>query len=166
VVATVQDAPEHVTDELVQDLLDARGPGAATVRDLVWGSRFHVHHRLADRYRAGRVFVAGDAAHVHSPAGGQGMNTGIQDAVALGDLLVGVAHGADETSLDAYEALRRPIARDVITLTDRATRMATLRRPGPRAARNAALSLAGRLPPVQRRLAMQLSELSARRAAQ
>ena len=53
------------------------------VTDLMWGSRFRIHHRVADTYRAGRLLLAGDAAHVHSPAGGQGMNLGIQDAVAL-----------------------------------------------------------------------------------
>ena len=57
------------------------------VTDVVWGSRFRIHHRVADTFRAGRLLLAGDAAHVHSPAGGQGMNLGIQDAVALGDAL-------------------------------------------------------------------------------
>ncbi len=64
-----------------------------TVTDVIWGSRFRVHHRVADTYRAGRLLLAGDAAHVHSPAGGQGMNLGIQDAVALGDALAAVLGG-------------------------------------------------------------------------
>lgn len=86
VVATLDHAPEHPGLDDVQDLLTARGPAAAPpkVRELVWSSRFSVHHRLAESYRRGPVFLAGDAAHVHSPAGGQGMNTGIQDAVTLG----------------------------------------------------------------------------------
>ena len=54
---------------------------------MIWGSRFRIHHRVADTYRAGRLLLAGDAAHVHSPAGGQGMNLGIQDAIALADAL-------------------------------------------------------------------------------
>lgn len=165
VVATLDDAPEHVTAPLVQTVLDERGPGGATVRDVVWESRFQVHHRLADQYRSGHVFLAGDAAHVHSPAGGQGMNTGIQDAVCLGDLLARVVSGgAPEDVLDQYEARRRPIAEGVVRLTDRATRMATLHHPVPRAARNTALAIAGRVPALRRRLLMQLSELSASRA--
>src|SRR5262249_48892598 len=92
VVATMDNAPEHPQLEDVQRLLDARGPvtGAARIEEIAWSTRFHVHHRLADRYRAGRVLLAGDAAHVHSPAGGQGMNTGIRDAVALGHALAAV----------------------------------------------------------------------------
>jgi len=64
------------------------------VTDVVWGSRFRIHHRVANTYRAGRLLLSGDAAHVHSPAGGQGMNLGIQDAVALADALAGVGQQA------------------------------------------------------------------------
>jgi len=74
---------------------------------VLWGSRFRVHHRVADRYRVGRVFVVGDAAHVHGPAGGQGMNTGIIDAVALADALV-------SGRLDGYVETRRPVALRVV----------------------------------------------------
>jgi 2-polyprenyl-6-methoxyphenol hydroxylase-like FAD-dependent oxidoreductase len=78
IVATVDAAPEHPDRDHIQALLDARGPQKRPVRvdDVVWSSRFRVHHRLADRYREGRIFLAGDAAHVHSPAGGQGMKIG------------------------------------------------------------------------------------------
>src|SRR4030095_1750606 len=90
VVATVDDAPEHPDVADVQRLLDTRGAMTArpSVDGIVWSSRFRLQHRVADHYRAGRILLAGDAAHVHSPAGGQGMNTGIQDAVALGHVLV------------------------------------------------------------------------------
>jgi len=73
----------------VQALLDACGPerARAIVQEVVWGSRFRVHHRVVDTSRAGRILLAGDAAHVHSPAGGQGMNTGIQDAMVLAEAL-------------------------------------------------------------------------------
>ena len=93
--------------------------GTAVVREVVWGSRFRVHHRVADTYRAGRLLLAGDAAHVHSPAGGQGMNLGIQDAVALAEALADVLAGAPDTVLDEYSAVRRPIAKGVVAMTDR-----------------------------------------------
>jgi 2-polyprenyl-6-methoxyphenol hydroxylase-like FAD-dependent oxidoreductase len=128
------------------------------VTDVVWGSRFRIHHRVADTYRAGRLLLAGDAAHVHSPAGGQGMNLGIQDAVALADALTSVLSGGLETLLDEYSAARRPIALGVVALTDRLTRLATLPRVL-RPVRNAAIGLAGRVPAVRRTLAMRLSGL-------
>jgi 2-polyprenyl-6-methoxyphenol hydroxylase-like FAD-dependent oxidoreductase len=86
IVAPVTDAPEEPSAQYIQQVLDSRGPGAGrmVVTDVVWGSRFRIHHRVANTYRAGRLLLSGDAAHVHSPAGGQGMNLGIQDAVALG----------------------------------------------------------------------------------
>jgi 2-polyprenyl-6-methoxyphenol hydroxylase-like FAD-dependent oxidoreductase len=160
VVAPVADAPESASDEFVQRLLDERGLGAGrlVVEDVVWGSRFRIHHRVADSYRAGRLLLAGDAAHVHSPAGGQGMNLGIQDAVALGEALADVLGGAPGTLLDDYSAARRPIARDVVALTDRLTRLATMPRIA-RPIRNVAIGLAGRFPFVQRALTMRLSGL-------
>ena len=146
----------------VQHLLDARGPvtGAARVHEIVWSSRFRVHHRLADRYRAQRILLAGDAAHVHSPAGGQGMNTGIQDAVALGHTLTAVLGGqAHESQLDEYERARRPVADRVVALTDRMTWMATLRTRRSRAIRNAMIRMIGRIPAVRRWLATELAGL-------
>src|SRR3712207_6675758 len=144
IVATVDEAPERPDRDHIQALLAARGPQKrpARVDDVVWSSRFRVHHRLADRYREGRVFLAGDAAHVHSPAGGQGMNTGIQDAVALAARLAGVlCDGADERSLDDYEAERRPVAAGVVTFTHRATLAATAHSAGVRRIRNATLRI-------------------------
>ncbi len=160
IVAPVADAPEEPSVEFVQQVLDERGLGAGrvVVTDVVWGSRFRIHHRVAHTYRAGRLLLAGDAAHVHSPAGGQGMNLGIQDAIALADALASVLAGGPESALDEYSDARRPIARQVVALTDRLTRLATL----PRAARpirNAAIGLAGRVPAVRRALAQRLSGL-------
>jgi 2-polyprenyl-6-methoxyphenol hydroxylase-like FAD-dependent oxidoreductase len=131
------------------------------VKDVVWSSRFRVHHRLADRYREGRVFLAGDAAHVHSPAGGQGMNTGKQDAIALGAGLANVLRdGAGERILDTYEAERRPVAADVVAFTHRMTRVATVNRPRVRRIRNATLRVLNRIPAVRRKMALNLSELA------
>jgi 2-polyprenyl-6-methoxyphenol hydroxylase-like FAD-dependent oxidoreductase len=159
IVATVEDAPEQPNTAYVQALLDARGPQAtrAVVREVVWGSRFRVHHRVAQAYRDKRVLLAGDAAHVHSPAGGQGMNTGMQDAIALGEALVAALAGND-AALNAYEALRKPVAHQVVTLADRLTRMATAPR-ALRGLRNLLLSMLARVPNFRRKMAWQLSGL-------
>jgi 2-polyprenyl-6-methoxyphenol hydroxylase-like FAD-dependent oxidoreductase len=160
VVAPVDDAPEQPSVEFIQHILDDRGfgQGRTTVTELVWGSRFRIHHRVAADYRAGRILLAGDAAHVHSPAGGQGMNLGIQDAVALADALATVLSGGPDSVLDDYVATRRPIAQQVVDLTDRLTRLATLPRAA-RSVRNVAMGLAGRIPAVRRALAQRLSGL-------
>lgn len=159
VVATVDDAPEQPDRAYVQALLDTRGPEAARplVREIVWGSRFRVHHRVADAYRQGKVLLAGDAAHVHSPAGGQGMNMGIQDAMALAEALVPALAG-DEVPLQRYAAQRRPVAQEVVALTDRLTRLATAPR-AVRGLRNALLAAAACMPAFRRSLAWRLSGL-------
>ena len=85
-----------------------------------WFSTYRVHHRVADHFGVGRVFVAGDAGHVHSPLGGQGMNTGIGDAVNLSWKLAAVLqHRADTSILDTYEAERIPFARLLVATTDK-----------------------------------------------
>ncbi|MFG2293665.1 FAD-dependent oxidoreductase [Streptomyces sp. NPDC048603] len=155
IVATVDEAPAEPDLAFVRKLLDERAPSQATVTSLVWSSRFRIHHRVADRYRAGRLFLAGDAAHVHSPAGGQGMNTGIQDGHALG---LALASG----DLDGYEARRRPVALRVVALTDRMTRVATTRNGLLRPVRNAVVPLLARIPALRTRLATELAELNYR----
>jgi 2-polyprenyl-6-methoxyphenol hydroxylase-like FAD-dependent oxidoreductase len=160
IVAPVHDAPAQPSRAFVQQLLDSRGLGPArlVVDDVLWGSHFRIHHRVADSYRSGRLVLAGDAAHVHSPAGGQGMNLGIQDAVALAGVLDLVVGGESDDLLDAYNEARRPIARQVLRLTDRLTRLATL--PSAlRGARNTAMTLASHVPAVPRGLTWQLSGL-------
>ncbi|MFC5834067.1 FAD-dependent oxidoreductase [Nonomuraea insulae] len=163
IVATVEEAPHEPDAAFVQRLLDARGPEAepAVVEEVVWGSRFRVHHRIADTYRDGRILLAGDAAHVHSPAGGQGMNLGIEDAVMLGEALAKVLEGGSGDLLDVYAAARRPVAEKVVGLASRLTTLATTGA-ALRPLRNAVLGLAGRLPAVRRRLAWQLSGLDRR----
>jgi 2-polyprenyl-6-methoxyphenol hydroxylase-like FAD-dependent oxidoreductase len=148
------------TVEELQGLVDAHGPPGLRLRDPSWLSAFKINERLALRYRRGRCFLAGDAAHIHSPAGGQGMNTGIQDAVNLGWKLGYVMNGrADpEMLLDSYHAERRPIARAVI---DGATqKLHALLATGPvaTALKIAALSTVGRLPALHRKLMRELSE--------
>ncbi|WP_406319694.1 FAD-dependent oxidoreductase [Streptosporangium sp. NBC_01639] len=159
IVATVDEAPAEPDAAFVQALLDGRGSqrNRAVVREVVWGSRFRVHHRVADAYRAGRVVLAGDAAHVHSPAGGQGMNTGIQDATALGEALLAALKG-DQAALDVYATTRRPVAERVISLAGRLTRLATVNR-RLRPIRNLALRILARNPGFRDGLAMRLSGL-------
>jgi 2-polyprenyl-6-methoxyphenol hydroxylase-like FAD-dependent oxidoreductase len=91
-----------------------------------WFSTYRVHHRVTDHFRRGRAFLLGDAAHIHSPAGGQGMNTGIGDAINLAWKLAAVIQGrAPETLLDSYEAERIPFARRLVQTTDRVFTFAT-----------------------------------------
>ncbi len=90
------------------------------IGEVHWFSTYQVQHRVAERFRSGRVFIAGDAGHIHSPAGGQGMNTGIGDAVNLSWKIADVLHGrAGSALLDTYEAERIPFARSLIGTTDR-----------------------------------------------
>ena len=113
------EAPE-VTPVLLQQVLDrASGSDRMRVTDLVWSSLFRANIRMAERFRAGRVFLAGDAAHVHSPAGGQGLNTGVQDAYNLGWKLAAVLEGAPAELLDSYEEERLPVAADVLGISTR-----------------------------------------------
>ncbi|BCJ51680.1 2-polyprenyl-6-methoxyphenol hydroxylase [Actinoplanes sp. NBRC 14428] len=93
---------------------------AVTYADSRWFATYRVHHRVAATFRDGPFFLAGDAAHVHSPVGGQGMNTGLQDAHNLAFKLADVIHGrATDAWLDRYEAERRPVARTLVATTDR-----------------------------------------------
>ncbi|TIU19402.1 MAG: FAD-dependent monooxygenase, partial [Mesorhizobium sp.] len=163
VVATMDDAPEKPEIADIQALLDSRGPTKerAQVLDLSWSSRFRVHHRLVRSYRKDRLFLMGDAAHVHSPAGGQGMNTGIIDAVVLGQLLGDVVNGVrPEAELDLYETLRRPAAEEVLELAGTMTDMALTRSPVKRFVRNLVLSVLNLNSFLRRRIALKLSGLS------
>jgi 2-polyprenyl-6-methoxyphenol hydroxylase-like FAD-dependent oxidoreductase len=163
IVAPVEEAPEAPDVAFVQALLDARGPRKAPgrVHDVIWSSRFRLHHRVASCYRSGPLFVMGDAAHVHSPAGGQGMNTGLVDAVVLGQLLAAVLGGkAPESTLDLYEEKRRPAAAEVLELASRLTKIATVRSAPGRIVRNLALRIVGASPVFRRKLALNLSGLA------
>ena len=108
------------THEEFQAMIDERVPYPAKVVQEYWVTRYRVHRRGVPRYRDGRVFLVGDAAHVHSPAGAQGMNTGIQDAYNLAWKLALVVRGvADESLLDSYHADRHPVGVRLLRTTDR-----------------------------------------------
>ena len=114
------DTDELSLEELQKVVDDATG-GGLVLRDPAWLSHFRLHHRQAKHYRAGRTFLAGDAAHIHSPVGGQGMNTGIQDAWNLAWKLALVVQGkAIDALLDSYEAERWPVGHRLLRYTDRA----------------------------------------------
>ena len=164
IVATVDDAPELPSKDLMQSLLDMRGPSTnpGRIGELFRSSRFHIHHRMAQSLRRGRVLLCGDAAHVHSPAGGQGMNTGIQDSVSLAQALTNTLEDGDDARLDAWAAERHRVAAEVVALTDRMTRVATIKSRAGQILRNAAIELAGHLPPVRATVARRLAELDAR----
>ena len=168
IVATLNDAPEKAGIKDIQALIDTRGPttGHNRIEEVVWGSRFRIHHRVAKSYRKGRFLLMGDAAHVHSPAGGQGMNTGLVDAVVLGRLLADVVQGKrPESALGSYEELRRPAATKVLGLAGLLTNLATMRGAPKRSLRNAVLSLINILPLAKRRLQMNLSGLARKNLA-
>lgn len=163
IVATVDEAPHDPDVSFVQRLLDERGPLAhpAVVEEVVWGSRFRVHHRIADSFRLGRILLAGDAGHVHSPAGGQGMNLGIEDGIKTAETLSRVLGDEPDALLDDLAAARRRTAQNVVSMAGRLTDMATAsarKRP----IRNAAMRAAGKVPAVRRRLAWRLSGLDRR----
>jgi 2-polyprenyl-6-methoxyphenol hydroxylase-like FAD-dependent oxidoreductase len=165
VVATLENAPAEPGVADIQRLLDTRGPVApCRVTEVGWASRFRVHHRLAETYRRGPFLLMGDAAHVHSPAGGQGMNTGLVDAIVLGEALTRVMRdGAPDTVLDDYARTRRPAAAQVLALASRLTRVATVRSVAMRRMRNLALRVLNRVGPFKRALALGFSGLARRR---
>lgn len=127
-----------------------------------WTSRFDADERLAPTYRVGRVLLAGDAAHQHSPAGGQGMNLGIQDAANLSWRLARVVHGAPDQLLDGYTAERRPVAREVLWSSGLILRLLLVRSRWGLALRRPVGRTALGLPPIARKITGQLSGIGVR----
>lgn len=141
------DLPRDQVDlAAVQRLVDERGPGGLTLSDPEWISVFNVHARHADRTRVGRVFLVGDAAHIHSPAGGQGLNTGVTDAHNLAWKLAMVCRSqAGDDLLDTYAAERGQVAKAVVRQADLQTKIWLLRRPYQVSLRDGLLRVASRL---------------------
>jgi 4,5-epoxidase len=152
--------PEAVLAQLTEMLAVRSGISPSTVEEALWTSTFRFHRRLADTYRAGRVLLAGDAAHIHSPFGGQGLNTGLGDAENLAWKLALVASGrATSALLDTYEAERRPIAQEVLASTSGMTKMLLGGSRGARLVRDHVLVPLMNLPRVQRLIWEQASQL-------
>jgi 2-polyprenyl-6-methoxyphenol hydroxylase-like FAD-dependent oxidoreductase len=153
-----EDGGGEVTLERLQAACDRRVEGIA-LRTSHWLTTFEIHHAQVPAYRFGRAFLAGDAAHIHSPAGGQGMNTGMQDAFNLGWKLALAAEGrATPALLDSYHAERHPVAATVIRQTTRLTTVGALSSPLARRLRDTALHVATGLAPVQHAMAEQVEE--------
>ncbi len=150
------------TLEEIQALLDQRGPGNIRASAPVWLATFHINERKIADYRAGRVFLAGDASHVHSPAGGQGMNTGMQDAFNLAWKLALVARGvcSPEPLLGSYGTERGAVGERVLKNAGRLTAVAVMRGGIKQAIRNHVAGLVFGLAPVRSLLADTVTEIS------
>lgn len=145
-----------------QSLVDERAKVAgAVLSDPLWLSNFRVQRRIVSNYRQGRIFLAGDAAHIHSPAGGQGMNTGIQDAYNLAWKLGLVTVGAANPSLlDSYDLERHPVGQNVLEETDLLTRVVSLHHPLAQQLRNYLAPVLLNFEVIQQRISRRLTELA------
>lgn len=161
IVATVEKAEgDAPTLELVQKILTQRAPARVQALALHWSSFFRIHHRHARQLRAGRFFIAGDAAHIHSPFGGQGMNTGLQDVWNLVWKLDLFLHGhANNELLNSYAEERLPVIKNVIDTTDHLTRVMGTPNKFAQALRDAVIPMVSRLAPFQHAFVQRLSEL-------
>jgi 2-polyprenyl-6-methoxyphenol hydroxylase-like FAD-dependent oxidoreductase len=154
-------APTDPTLDQVQAIIDRRGPGGMTTSNPIWLSAFRINERKVSDYRAGRVFVVGDAAHVHSPAGGQGMNTGMQDAFNLAWKLALVCRGdAKEALLDSFSVERSAVGEEVLKAAGRLTMVATMRNRTAQTVRNLLGRLLLGLAPVRKAMVNTMSEVS------
>ena len=161
IIATVaneeSDAPSL---DLVQKILAERAPSGIEANALHWSTYFRIHHRHVAEMRVGRVFIAGDAAHIHSPFGGQGMNTGLQDVWNLVWKLDLFLRGrGNQSLLDTYSAERIPIIKSVIGTTDFLTKALGTPNKLAQSLRNVVIPMVSRLAPFQHAFVHRLSEL-------
>ena len=161
IVATVDqvqgDAPSLA---FVQQIVQQRAPKGFEAKSLHWSSYFRIHHRHVSELRRGRMFIAGDAAHIHSPFGGQGMNTGLQDVWNLAWKLDLVLRGhGGETLLDSYTAERLPVIKSVIQTTDTLTKFMGTSNKLVQAVRDLVIPVVSQLAPFQHAFVERMSEL-------
>lgn len=148
----------HPTQEELQRILDERVGGIRIIKSH-WLTCFEIHHGQVPQYRHGRVFLVGDAAHIHSPAGGQGMNTGMQDAFNLAwKLAMAIRGDGGPALLDSYHAERHPVAEKVIEFSGMLTKAGTLTG-GAQVVRNALMRILGNIPAVATRMASVVEEI-------
>ncbi|MEE1940078.1 FAD-dependent monooxygenase [Streptomyces sp. TRM 70361] len=151
---------DAVLAALLGVLRDQAGLAGEEVRETLWTSTFRIHRRLASTYRRARILLGGDAAHIHSPFGGQGLNTGLGDAENLAWKLALVATGrAHDALLDTYQAERRPVAEGVLKSTSAATRLVVGENPPARMARDRLFAPLLNRPLVQRLVWEEMSQL-------
>ncbi len=154
-----QDQDEHrqITIADFQQAVDHVGV-RVKINSAGWTAPFRVNDRQAQSYRSGNVFLAGDASHIHSPVGGQGMNTGIQDAANLAWKLAAVARGAHPSLLDSYEEERGEVGRALLRFTERGLKMATVTHPVIEGVRDVFATFVSGLKPVQRAMTSFIAE--------
>ena len=163
-VPTELEGKEEIAAGDVQEVFDEHSGVKIRITDARWTSVYRIHRRMTERFRVGRVFLVGDAAHIHSPAGGQGMNTGIGDAYNLGWKLALVAKGAAKPGLlDSYEPERMPFARAILNGSDRGFSLQVATNPVAQRLKLLAVPLLFRLvslmPPLRRRAFWFISQL-------
>jgi 2-polyprenyl-6-methoxyphenol hydroxylase-like FAD-dependent oxidoreductase len=147
------DENEPITLALVEEVVKERVGRTIKIEDPHWLSWFKVHRRFADGYRKGRVFILGDAAHIHSPVGGVGMNTGMQDSINLGWKLALCLKGlSDDSLLDTYEEERKKVGQSVLKGTHMATKFVTFRHPVAVNLRNSLMHILASQELVQQRI--------------
>jgi 2-polyprenyl-6-methoxyphenol hydroxylase-like FAD-dependent oxidoreductase len=161
VVATIENAEgEAPSLGLVRQILAERAPAGIEARALHWSSYFRIHHRHVAQMRVGRMFIAGDAAHIHSPFGGQGMNTGLHDVWNLVWKLDLFLHGhGNEALLESYTAERRPVIKNVIETTHLLTKALGTPSKLAQVLRDAVIPMVSHLAPFQHAFVQRLSEL-------
>lgn len=119
-----------ITEHDIKNIVDERSYGQLKAREITWISPFWIHSKLSEKMRQGNVFLVGDAAHIHSPVGGQGMNTGLQDAHNLAWKLALVIQGrAEDKLLDSYQDERKPVIKEIVDTTDRFTKILIMSNP-------------------------------------
>jgi 2-polyprenyl-6-methoxyphenol hydroxylase-like FAD-dependent oxidoreductase len=153
--------PPEPTLEQAQAIIDQRGPGGLKAFDPIWFAGFRINGRKVANYRSGRIFLLGDAAHVHSPAGGQGMNTGMQDAFNLAwKLALVIREACADPLLDSYSPERSFVGDEVLKNAGRLTAIGTMKNPAMQSVRNLVGHFMFGLSPVQHAFADSMTEVA------
>jgi 2-polyprenyl-6-methoxyphenol hydroxylase-like FAD-dependent oxidoreductase len=163
--ANLHGGHKELSEYDVKTLVNTRAGKNVNVVSASWISPFWIHSKLAEKMRSGRIFLAGDAAHIHSPVGGQGMNTGVQDAYNLAWKLAYVLHGkADISLLDSYELERRPVIQEIEKNSERATKLMISKSRILASLRNLAFKFINSQLWLKKKIVMQLTQLAMRYA--